>query len=278
MKFLIIQENGRHEANRHFRECFCLQRSLKKYGHHADIYGYGHKNEIYDRSYYDVIINLENYDSGWVPDLSKDTSIKILWSIDAHCRGVEPYRREFNRGKYDIVLQATKELVDALDRSVWFPNCYDDSLIKPLNTKKEYLVGFCGNFPTQEREQLIKNLDRFYPVKKDVFVIGDKMVEAINSYHIHWNQNMSFDINYRNFETIGCGTALLTSFNPNYEELGFINGENCLVYNNLKSCVAILDFMKDSLDSDIKEIARKGLDLAKKHTYDVRVEQLLRML
>jgi hypothetical protein len=28
MKILLIQENGRHNENRHFRECFCLQRGF----------------------------------------------------------------------------------------------------------------------------------------------------------------------------------------------------------------------------------------------------------
>src|SRR5689334_21598787 len=42
MKVLIIQENGRHEKNRHFRECFALQSAFQRLGWKADIWGLGH--------------------------------------------------------------------------------------------------------------------------------------------------------------------------------------------------------------------------------------------
>jgi hypothetical protein len=39
MKILLIQENGRHNENRHFRECFCLQRGFEKLGHNVTVWG-----------------------------------------------------------------------------------------------------------------------------------------------------------------------------------------------------------------------------------------------
>ena len=44
MDILIIQENGRHEENRNYRECFCMKRSLEKLGCNVEIWGMGHKN------------------------------------------------------------------------------------------------------------------------------------------------------------------------------------------------------------------------------------------
>ena len=44
MKVLIIQENGQHAANRNFRECFCMSRSLTKMGYEVEIWGKGHVN------------------------------------------------------------------------------------------------------------------------------------------------------------------------------------------------------------------------------------------
>ena len=72
MKVLIIQENGRHKENEHFRECFCMQRSLQKLGQDVDVWGLGHNNygEKPNFNSYDIILNFENYDvSGWVPNL-----------------------------------------------------------------------------------------------------------------------------------------------------------------------------------------------------------------
>ena len=64
MKILLIQENGRHDANRNYRECFCLQRAFIFHGHECDVWGLGHTNftNIPEYESYDWIINLENYD------------------------------------------------------------------------------------------------------------------------------------------------------------------------------------------------------------------------
>jgi hypothetical protein len=72
-----------------------------------------------------------------VPNLDNVDSIKCLWSIDAHCKGIQSYIRTFNEGNYDFILQATPEFLN--EKSVWMPNAYDDDIIKPLNIKKEYV-------------------------------------------------------------------------------------------------------------------------------------------
>ena len=55
MKVLLIQENGRHEANRNYRECFCLQRGFKSNGVDSDVWGKGHDN-------YETEPDWESYD------------------------------------------------------------------------------------------------------------------------------------------------------------------------------------------------------------------------
>lgn len=269
---LVIQENGRHEENRNFRECFCIQRALTKLDHKVDVYGLNHNTSYFnDFNQYDIIINLENYDTGWVPDLSKVTSYKILWSIDAHCRGIDIYKNEYSRGKYNLVLQATPEYVSEIKNSIWFPNCYDDQIIFPMG-KKEHFLGFCGNYPTQDRQVFMDNIANFFPLKRDIFVIGEKMVKAISSYYIHINKNMSNDINYRNFETIGCKTLLLTNYNKHYDKLGLIHGENCLIYKDFNECIKLIS----NIDfNDIEKISQKGFELAKQHTYEARFSKLL---
>jgi spore maturation protein CgeB len=273
MNFLLIQENGRHAANRNFRECFSLQRSLKALKQNCDVWGLGHSNyEQYpDFSNYDVIVNLENYDEdGWVPDLSEVSCKKYLWSIDAHVRGLAPYKKEFRRGNYTKILQSTLQLVD--EDSVWFPNAYDDTLIKPLDVDKVYDVGFCGN--VNNREFLLSELSTNFNLKKDIFVIGDEMVRAINSYKVHFNCNIGIDINYRSFETIGCKTALVTNYNQAYEELGFVHGTNCMMYNTVSE---LRDSINTLLEDNtlLQKVTCGGYELAKQHTYLKRAQQFL---
>ena len=98
------------------------------------------------------------------------------------------------------------------------------------------------------------------------------MVEAINKYKCHFNLNISNDINFRSFETIGCGTLLLTNYNPQYEELGFIDGENCFMYSDPNSLIEKINYIKNN---DTNEIAKNGYELSTKNTYLERVKMLL---
>lgn len=273
MNILIIQENGRHEANRHFRECFCMQRALQKIGHQVDVWGFGHDNYSTnpDWNSYDLILNFENYDTtGWSPNLSHTTRPKkFLWSIDAHCVGLKPFISTYRSGNYDLILQSTEDFVQ--ENSVWFPNCYDHSLIKPSAPKSTFL-GFCGSI--LNRKPLLDYLSDKYNLKQDIWKLGEEMVRTVSSYKIHFNINLANDINYRSFETIGCETLLLTNYNPQYEKLGFIHGENCLMYRDQQSLFRSIEACQ--MDPNlITTISRNGYRLSRRHTYDDRAKMLL---
>jgi Glycosyl transferases group 1 len=284
MKVLIIQENGRHARNRHFRECFALQSAFQRLGWEADIWGLGHPGfpGTPDFNAYDVVFNLENYDtSGWVPSLTQVKAYKIMWVIDAHVRGMAPYREIHLRDRYDLMLQATRDFItgeaDARIKknSVWFPNCFNDALIHPQDMEKEHDVGFCGNIVN--REPYLSFIEASFQLKRDIFVIGADMVRAINSYKVHFNKNISNDINYRSFETLGCRTLLLTNANPQYIDLGFVDGENCLIYHDLAELREKIQYALDQ-PRQREEIAENGYQLGKRHTYDERVKSLVSLL
>lgn len=279
MKVLIIQENGRHDENRDFRECFSLQRAFEANGWYAHVWGLNHTGwpKEYDYEDYDVIFYLEQYDlTGWSPDLSKTKKpYKIMWAIDAHSRGTQPFDYFFNKNKFDLMLHSTYDYVDNKTR-IWFPNAYDDDMIYKKTADKVVDVGFCGNVGNRgDYLNLLSKQD--FSFKADIFVIGDAMVNAINSYRIGFNKNVLNDINYRNFETIGCGTPLITNFNYQYPSLGFKHGKNCLMYETKDE---MIDLIKQYLSSedDLPYIGDKGYDLAKKHTYMQRVKHLIKYL
>ncbi len=69
-------------------------------------------------------------------------------------------------------------------------------------------------------------------MRRDIWVLGEAMVRAVNSYHVHFNRNVADDINSRTFETTGCGTMLLTNYTPGLEQL-FKIGEEIVVYRDL---------------------------------------------
>jgi hypothetical protein len=278
MKILIIQENGRHEKNKNFRECFSLKRAFEFHGHQATVWGLNHENFKITPEWnnYDLIFNLENYDtSGWVPSLKQCKAHKILWSIDAHCRGVDIFDNTFKEGGYQLLLHSTRDYATGANR-VWFPNAFDDDLVvKMNNVNKQHFIGFCGNYVN--RKTLIDKIDKDFLIKKDIFVIGLDMVKAVNSYKIHFNKNISNDINYRSFETLGCSTVLLTNKNHQYNKLGFKDMENCILYSDLFELKDKLRYLSGD-SKKLEDIRSRGYKLSSEHTYKIRIDKLLMFL
>lgn len=281
MKIVIIQEAGRHEKNKNFRESLNLHRALSRIeGVESKVWGLNYPefnvpfSEI--ENWCDVIFLIENYTSSWLPidEISKSNKLKIFWSIDSHCV-LQQHKDLCMIMKIDILLNSTqgyiKDYQGLVKKSYWFPNCYPDELMYPKGDKKTVDVGFCGNI--LNRGHVINSLDK-YGIKKDIFVIGDDMVNSINSYKIHLNCNISDDINYRTFETTGCGTFLLTNYTPNLEKL-FEIGKEIVVYKDLND---LDDKVKYYLENEEERevIAKAGYERSRKdHTYYQRAKTLI---
>jgi spore maturation protein CgeB len=121
---------------------------------------------------------------------------------------------------------------------------------------------------------MISLLQNKYNFIHDNFVIGNDMVNAVNSYKIHWNKNLSNDINYRSFETIGCGIPLLTNYNYQYELLGFKHMENVLFYNNNEEMFSNINLLLSNEELRTN-IGNNGYLLSKEHTYLERCKQII---
>ena len=281
MKIVIIQEAGRHEKNKNFRESLCLHRALSRIeGVESKVWGLNYPD--FDMSFSeiekwaDVIFLIENYTSNWLPinEISNSKKLKIFWSIDSHCV-LEKHKQICRILNIDILLNSTESYIPKFDglvkKSYWFPNSYPDEVIFPKDIEKTTDVGFCGN----DRPE-IHYLDKF-KIKKDLFVIGDDMVNAINSYKIHFNKNIADDINYRTFETTGCGTFLLTNYTPGLEKL-FDIGKEIVVYNDLNDLDNKVKYYLEN-EEEREKIAKAGYERSKKdHTYFERSKKLIQII
>lgn len=284
MKIVIIQECGRHEANKNYRESLNLQRALlRNEGIETIVWGLNYENfntpfsEI--EKWADVIFVIENYTPEWLPikEISESKKLKIYWSIDSHCV-LENHKNICKTLNIDILLNSTESYIPEFNglvkKSFWFPNAYPDDLIKPLGIDKIHDIGFCGN--VLNRGHFINHLNKFN-IKKDFFVIGDDMVKSINSYKIHFNRNISNDINYRTFETTGCGTLLLTNYTPGLEKLFKID-EEIIIYNNFDDLDDKVNYYLKN-ENERKKIELAGLNRSKKdHTYFERSKTLIEII
>ena len=281
MNIVVIQEAGRHEKNKNFRESLNLQRALSKIDTiNCIVWGlnYGDFSKPFSQieKWADVILIIENYTSSWMPiqEISDTKKLKIFWSIDSHCV-LSQHQQLCKILKIDILLNSTEGYIpkyqNLVKKSYWFPNAYPDELIYPMSIEKTVDIGFCGNI--LNRGPIINYLDK-YKIKKDIFVIGEEMVEAINSYKIHFNCNISDDINYRTFETTGCNTLLLTNYTPNLENL-FELGKEIVVYKDLSDLDDKIKYYLSN-DSERIQISEAGYQRAKNnHTYNHRAKTLV---
>jgi len=281
MKIVIIQEAGRHEGNKNFRESLCLHKALSRIEEvESKVWGLNYPDfnmsfsEI--EQWADVIFVIENYTSDWLPinEISNSKKLKIFWSIDSHCV-LEQHKQLCRLLNIDILLNSTESYLPNFDglvkKSYWFHNSYPGELIFPKNIEKTVDIGFCGN--VLNRGHVIDSLDK-YDIKKDIFVICDDMVDVINSYKIHLNCNISNDINYRTFETTGCGTFLLTNYTPGLEKL-FDIGKEIVVYNDLNDLDNKVRYYLEN-DEEREKIAKAGYERSKKdHTYFERTKNLI---
>ena len=285
MKIVIIQEAGRHESNREFREALNLNRSLNKIdGVESKVWGLNYEtfstpfSEI--EKWADVLFIIENYTSEWLPaaDINASKKLKMFWSIDSHCVLLQ-HQNMCRMLGIDVLLNSTEDYLPMFDGLVskryWFPNAYPSDLIHFIpDTQKEYNIGFCGNF--LNRGEWVEHLRKFN-IKNDIFVIGNDMVKAINSYKIHFNRNIANDINYRTFETTGCRTLLMTNYTPYLERL-FDIGNEIIVYTDKNDLDDKVNFYLNNESERIK-IETAGWERAKKdHTFDNRAQKLIEII
>jgi hypothetical protein len=259
-----------------------LQRALLRKNVETIVWGLGHDN--FNTPFHqiikniDVIILLENYESnGWLPDLSNVNKLKIFWSIDSHMVLMNHITTVVTN-KIDIVLNAIESHQNNFktSKTFYFPNAYPSDLIFPIDEiNKNIFLGFCGSL--LNRSEILDKLENKFGLKKDIWKLGNKMVETINGYNIHFNKTLSNDINYRIFETMGCNTLILTNSTENINTF-FKDMENIVIYNNEIELFEKLNV----LSSDnylIKKISNSGYKLVKNnHTYDNRVDVLLKII
>lgn len=315
LNILLIQEKSRNIINVAFRECCCLQRAFASLNEKAEIWGLGWDNfdKLPDFNSYDLIINMENYGDAWLPDLSEiHNPLKMLWTIDSHTRGLDPYIKIFNKGKYDVLLQSTKDFVslDPNQKSIWFPNSFDDSLFRSTDwNKKDFFIGFCGSL--MNRRPYLKRLQNWFgkDYKEDIWVLGPDMISAIQRNKINFNVNIANDINFRSFETLGVGSVLCSNENPVYNELGFQDGVNCIFFrhtfdtftrtinetlgfrsrvstdlvtsfvnrNNFRSLRERLCYYYNNQE-ELELLAKNSTVLSKAHTYRQRAKLLMKII
>lgn len=291
MKWLIIQSDGQHKGqdewapNWFLRECYGLQDALIRCEHQADVWGLRHANygTVPDFNSYDYIVIAENYEFGWIPPLAGYTKPTVIqWIIDLHHQGAAPYRESCAKHAPQIVLHATRNLIDTFSlqypaKHIWFPNAVDDryfNFARYANLAKATDLLFVGGIGT--RKAMLDKMSAECGLTYAYGVTGYTYLEALARARIGFNKAINGDINYRTFEAIALGACLLTDYDPDLAQLGFISEKNCLIYHSADEAV---EMARHALEfSSWRQYAAAALNLAPRHTYHARIKALLKQI
>lgn len=202
----------------------------------------------------------------------------VYWASDTHL-GYD-YRLNMAR-KFNKVFCAQKRAVEEFKRdgveAEWLPHAFEPQAYPKFNfAAKKYDICFIGHINSENRVDALDRMFREFPN----FFYGQRLFEdAAEKFcesKIVFNISMLDDVNMRCFETIGTGSCLLTNWLPTIEELGFKDGENCLLYRSLDEAVDKTRFYLKN-DEAREKIAQAGYELAiNNHTIDHRVDKILK--
>jgi len=287
MKVLIIQSDGEHKGqdsycrNDYLRECWALKHAFIENGiEDVTVWGKRHQNfkSKIDFNSYDLIFILEQYEFDWLPDFSKITKPKKLqWIIDLHCQSPSVYKKISK--DCDVILHSTKSFIEGFKKDlsnkdhVWFPNAVDDRhfKIESNKTEKDHNIIFVGS-DIPVRKIWVKHAEENLGMKS-MFKTGKDYIEALASTKIHFNKSISLDVNYRNFETIGMGTCLMTNHLDELEELGFVDCVNCIMYKGRDEMREKYDWILEG--RKLLGVSMCGYLFSMSHTYTKRIESLI---
>jgi GT2 family glycosyltransferase/2-polyprenyl-3-methyl-5-hydroxy-6-metoxy-1,4-benzoquinol methylase/tetratricopeptide (TPR) repeat protein len=140
---------------------------------------------------------------------------RAAWAIDTHI----DFMRSINRfGDADWLFAAQKQgtatLSSQLGRQVtWLPLACDPQrhYLMP-GTKRIYDIGFVGNAVGQRRNALLDELRNNFSACWIGNAYHLEMTRRINEFRVAFNCSLASDLNMRIFETLACGTPLVTDY------------------------------------------------------------------
>jgi glycosyltransferase involved in cell wall biosynthesis/SAM-dependent methyltransferase len=265
-----------------------LARAFRRLGHRVSEYGNYYQtaqklNQEALPEKADLLVYCECNDSDpQYTELKKlHAQTKVYWDFDTENH--PQFSMDFIQDmQFDIVFFANKNFADQFNqinpRAIFLPYAFDDEHFFPITTKpKTTDVALIGSsFP--ERLAFIEKLQQAgLQVKIFSGKYMEKYVEAINDLKIHLNYYPSGGrglLVARVWETIGCGTLLLTE-RADFIEDFFTDGEHVVLFETVEDCKEKLRYLLTH-DTEREQIARQGwLHGLQFHTYVSRAQEII---
>jgi len=217
-------------------------------------------------------------DDGLRYEIPRRLCPRAWWAIDTHL-DFAWYRER--APEFDLVFTAQRDGAARLERegihATWLPLACDPAVHCKLDVPKQFDMSFVGNALPGKRTELLALIRQHYG---NTFIgrrYGLEMAETYSASRIVFNRSVGNDVNMRVFETLACGSLLLTNdLADNGQDELFLDGVHLATYRDPEELLdKIAYYLKRE---EVRErIASAGCEeVLAKHTYEHRMEQLLR--
>lgn len=157
----------------------------------------------------------------------------------------------------------------------WRADVYNDwKLVEKMD------VGFVGYVRDFVRASILADVGAKYALNLAQGVFGQAAVDTYCQSKVGLNvptrytDPTAYDIPMRVTEIAACGVPLVTNYLPELEEIGFIDGINCITYHSPNE---VCDAIRRAIDNP--QIGSAGLQLIQeRHTYEIRAKEVLGLL
>ena len=246
---------------------------------------------------FDIILLYESKYSRCFHGLEEITDIpKILIQID-YALGLPDYKgfaktetiNKLIRGnKIDLIFATSTSNVSALrknlnmDKVFFLPFSVDINLYKNMNLKRTIDVMAVFNvhkhaYPTR---RIVQNKIRKMKINSfTTRIIHKSYIKKINESKIFViNNNINKRLSMKYTETMACGTFVLADKPEDFEIQGFIDGQNIVLYDNVKDMEEKVNYYLTHTDERLR-ISKNGMNFVRKHhSCAIRVKQFTKII
>lgn len=220
--------------------------------------------------------------TGLLPYVPIDTPHPMAyWASDTHIHDASYQHRLKTARKADFVFVAQKRglmdfVKDGIKNPIWLPHAVEPQAYPRFDLlSKKFDVCFVGHVNSSNREEALDRLFNEFPNFYYGQALFDDAARKYAESKVCFNIAMTDDINMRNFEVMATGSFLLTSYLPEFADLGLIDGKHLVLYKDMDECIEKAKYYIAN-DDKREEIAQAGYaEVIKNHTIQNRVDLIL---
>ncbi|HKI80075.1 MAG TPA: glycosyltransferase, partial [Pseudodesulfovibrio sp.] len=205
-------------------------------------------------------------------------AVTVGFSIDQYCN---PWHMAY-AAAFDLMLVAQKDYLPLFEQEQlgneleWFPLFCNPARDTDHGLERDVPVSFVGTVEgsiNKGRKLFLSDFKKRHPL----FVTQGNYAPIFNRSRIVLNQSAAGELNFRVFEAMACGAALLTEdVNNGLEDL-FTDGESVLLYPRGNAVRAAEKASRALADGSAETVASRGRrDVMAHHSSTIRAAHIIR--